>query len=178
MPAPKDSEQYKLWKENISKANKKYYETHDGSTKGYKATEVTKAKMSKRMKGNKYRLGLRHTEETKIKMNISAKHKPPMSEVTKQKIREKRTLQVMIPCSDETKQKLREALDKGELAGKHPKHRWVARQKGKASEYQCIDCGKKAHDWSNINNHFYRKVLTDYEPRCVRCHKRYDKQII
>jgi NAD-dependent SIR2 family protein deacetylase len=54
-------------------------------------------------------------------------------------------------------------------------HAWIYKQKGKAKNYKCVDCGKQAIDWSN-KNHSYRRVLEDYFPRCRSCHKIYDKK--
>ena len=62
---------------------------------------------------------------------------------------------------------------KGDEAGDNPKHRWVERQLGKASDYQCIDCTNQALDWSNVD-HLYRRDLDDYAPRCRSCHMIHD----
>jgi len=60
---------------------------------------------------------------------------------------------------------------KGEDAGYAPIHSWVKAHKGKPQI--CIDCGKPAKHWSNID-HKYRRNLDDYVERCVRCHRNYD----
>ena len=54
-------------------------------------------------------------------------------------------------------------------------HAWVIQNKSKASNYKCIDCGKQALDWSNVD-HLYKKILDDYRPRCRSCHQLYDKR--
>lgn len=65
---------------------------------------------------------------------------------------------------------------KGDKAGCGAMHEWVKREKGKASEHKCVDCGKKSKDWSNID-HKYKRNLDDYQSRCRKCHRRYDKII-
>lgn len=55
-------------------------------------------------------------------------------------------------------------------------HTFISSRKGKASEFSCVDCGRQAREWSNID-HSYRRILDDYDPRCVKCHKIYDKQL-
>ena len=62
-------------------------------------------------------------------------------------------------------------LWKGENAGYHPIHSWVKNHKGKPQI--CIDCGKPAKHWSNID-HKYHRNLDDYVERCVNCHREYD----
>jgi len=54
-------------------------------------------------------------------------------------------------------------------------HVWVRRRKGKASLYKCIDCGEQAIHWSNVD-HSYKRKLEDYQPRCMKCHRKYDKE--
>lgn len=56
------------------------------------------------------------------------------------------------------------------------KHKRIVEQKGKASNYKCIDCNEQARDWSNID-HKYSLNPDDYQPRCVRCHKKYDIEL-
>ena len=53
------------------------------------------------------------------------------------------------------------------------KHGRIVQLKGKASKYKCIDCGKQARDWSNID-HKYSLNPDDYLPRCRSCHRHYD----
>ena len=44
---------------------------------------------------------------------------------------------------------------------------------GSAKLYNCVDCGKQAHDWSMDNDTDGRHV-EDYSPRCKACHNIYD----
>lgn len=68
-------------------------------------------------------------------------------------------------------------------------HAKVRKLKGKATERECVDCGKRADHWSlNANaeeiiaqvatNKDHRKMfsrnLDDYEARCRKCHSKYD----
>lgn len=64
---------------------------------------------------------------------------------------------------------------RGDNASKRSIHLWVERYKGKALEHKCIDCGKQAQGWSNVD-HTYRRILKDYKPRCVSCHRLYDNK--
>lgn len=57
-------------------------------------------------------------------------------------------------------------------------HRWVVTIKGKANAYDCIDCGRQAHDWCNVNNHEYAQILEHYQPRCRKCHRAFDNPIV
>ena len=61
---------------------------------------------------------------------------------------------------------------KGDKATKVAIHLWVIKRKGKASDYKC-KCGKQAHDWSN-KDHNYKRKLSDYSAMCVSCHRIYD----
>ena len=56
-------------------------------------------------------------------------------------------------------------------------HRRLGRWFGKASQFPCFDCGKKAHDWSNENGN-YTDDIKDYRPRCRSCHVKKDKNWI
>ena len=67
-------------------------------------------------------------------------------------------------------------------------HYHVRWQKGSASRKRCVDCGRKAQDWSYNNadpnekwgltktGHVcaYSEDVSYYEPRCKSCHKRFD----
>jgi len=54
-------------------------------------------------------------------------------------------------------------------------HFWIKREKG--APRKCVDCGI-TNDMSNIQwsnkNHRYKKVLSDWQSRCVICHQKYD----
>ena len=62
---------------------------------------------------------------------------------------------------------------KGDKASSSAMHIWVRRKKGKASTHKCVDCNKYAEDWSN-KDHSYKRKLSDYKPRCKKCHAAYD----
>jgi len=62
---------------------------------------------------------------------------------------------------------------KGESATYTAKHAWVIRKMGSAKKRACVDCGKQAKNWSNVD-HTYKRKLGDYQPRCVRCHRKND----
>lgn len=63
-------------------------------------------------------------------------------------------------------------------------HQRLAAERGRAAEHRCVDCGHRAAQWSysHANGCGHRESdtgpysvdLTDYEPRCVSCHKRFD----
>lgn len=56
-------------------------------------------------------------------------------------------------------------------------HKRLYRKFGKASKHKCVDCGKKAQDWSNETGK-YTDQLSDYKPRCRSCHVKKDKNWI
>lgn len=69
-------------------------------------------------------------------------------------------------------------------------HQRIRNWMGSARNYQCVDCNKKAAHWSyNHRSPFekeqvvegylvrYSPLLCDYEPRCVKCHKRFDLSV-
>jgi len=62
---------------------------------------------------------------------------------------------------------------KGDKIGCSGVHRWVERQKGKASNYKCEHCNKQAKYWAN-KKHDYKRNLDDYMALCASCHKIYD----
>jgi hypothetical protein len=72
-----------------------------------------KSSIETRKKLSDIRIGKKHSKESIEKM-IAAKRGIPRSEETKQKIREKRKLQVIKPHSEETKQKIRDG-NKGKI---------------------------------------------------------------
>lgn len=73
----------------------------------------------------------------------------------------------------------------GDKAGYWGVHKRLARRRGSASGYACVDCGAPAQEWSY--NHAaadekcdergqpYSTNLDDYDPRCKPCHGRLDK---
>lgn len=52
-------------------------------------------------------------------------------------------------------------------------HQRVVRVYGKAKEYDCVECGKQAHDWANIHGRD-RDLIDSYQPMCKSCHGYYD----
>lgn len=53
-------------------------------------------------------------------------------------------------------------------------HKRLHRKLGKASQFKCVDCGKRALDWSNEKGK-YTQNEKDYKPRCRSCHCIKDK---
>ena len=67
-------------------------------------------------------------------------------------------------------------------------HERVRRDRGRVQVYRCVDCGDGAQHWSydhsdpdelvalnlSANPVAYSNDPAHYDPRCVRCHKRYD----
>lgn len=62
---------------------------------------------------------------------------------------------------------------KGDAVGYRAMHARIVQRRGKARERDCTDCEKKACDWSQIHGTAGKDVM-DYEPRCRRCHLKYD----
>lgn len=67
-------------------------------------------------------------------------------------------------------------------------HKRLSRKRGSAKNYACVDCGETAAEWSYIGgcpNELmgraresivpYSEDLDRYEPRCVRCHRVFDR---
>lgn len=53
------------------------------------------------------------------------------------------------------------------------RHRRLVRSVGRADQHSCVDCGRKAIDWSQV--HGTNGEQDDhYEPRCRSCHRKYD----
>ena len=52
-------------------------------------------------------------------------------------------------------------------------HKRVRQARGPASRYPCADCGEPAQDWSTVNPSS-GDVRGRFQPRCRRCHRRYD----
>lgn len=66
-------------------------------------------------------------------------------------------------------------------------HKRLERQRGSARDHACVDCGGPAREWSYDHTDpdaltcdvrgsvlAYSLDLDRYEPRCVRCHRRFD----
>lgn len=71
----------------------------------------------------------------------------------------------------------------------HGMHCRVKAVRGSASGYSCVDCGETAAHWSYDNadpdarigpyrgrQATYSVKIDHYEPRCARCHKRFDRR--
>lgn len=67
-------------------------------------------------------------------------------------------------------------------------HQRLKAWRGKASEYECVDCASRAAQWSYTHgggdseraSEFgpYSVSIRDYVPRCVKCHKAHDLELI
>jgi hypothetical protein len=75
------------------------------------------------------------------------------------------------------------ALPKGEQHWNYKKnpsklalHKRLYKKYGKASEFDCVDCPKKAADWSNETGD-YTDDVKDYRPRCRSCHLKLDRNL-
>jgi hypothetical protein len=77
---------------------------------------------------------------------------------------------------------------KGEVPGWHTIHKRLTRSRGPARTHQCADCGGQAAEWSynggdpdELRGPVGRFTLPYsinqdyYSPRCIRCHRIYDK---
>lgn len=78
---------------------------------------------------------------------------------------------------------------RGNDAGYGAAHQRVYRDRGKATDYDCADCGEQAKQWSynhdDQNEKFdesmglkYSLDPAHYSPRCVPCHKSFDLSLI
>ncbi|MFI7191429.1 HNH endonuclease [Nocardia nova] len=76
----------------------------------------------------------------------------------------------------------------GEDATNRAVHQRLRAQRGKASTHRCIDCGRPAAHWSYDHADPNEKTeegvgpystdIAHYQPRCVKCHKRFDMAIV
>lgn len=80
---------------------------------------------------------------------------------------------------------------RGDEAGYTAMHDRLRRARGHARDHGCVDCGGQAAEWSysgNAINELYETMpsgarfayssdQSDYEPRCVRCHRVHDGNI-
>lgn len=53
-------------------------------------------------------------------------------------------------------------------------HYFVNKERGKASDYRCVDCDGVARDWSRIHGTNDDRDPWTFEPRCRKCHMAYD----
>jgi hypothetical protein len=74
----------------------------------------------------------------------------------------------------------------GDEVGYKGLHQRLIRGRGQASQYPCVDCGGTAEHWSLRKDHagqlqkdeldrIWTILLEDYDPRCIPCHRGYDK---
>ena len=49
----------------------------------------------------------------------------------------------------------------------------LKKARGLASDYRCIDCSRRAEDWSTADPSS-DDVWVRFQPRCRKCHRRYD----
>ena len=116
------------------------------------------------------RKGSHHTPETKAKLSAA---------------------NIGRPLPTEQRAKISESL----LKGRDPSYSSVHRNRlpsarGKATEYECIDCGRAATTWAfnyaapreflrfSAEGFPYSLRLSDYDPRCKACHTRFDKRAV
>ncbi len=52
-------------------------------------------------------------------------------------------------------------------------HKRVTKARGPARDHACADCGQGAEDWSTVNPSS-DDVQVRFQPRCRKCHRRYD----
>lgn len=66
-------------------------------------------------------------------------------------------------------------------------HTRVMKARGRASDHQCIDCGRRAEQWSydhecpnerHAEQGVYSTNIDHYQPRCRSCHKRFDNALV
>ena|SRR3990167_9457645 len=53
-------------------------------------------------------------------------------------------------------------------------HEWIGVNWGKAKEFICTHCIKRALDWANVNG-IYNRERENWMPLCRSCHKKFDK---
>ena len=67
--------------------------------------------------------------------------------------------------------------------GYHAVHHRLYRDRGLASQHECVDCGEQAFHWSYDHTEItplhspkgdYSTDQTKYQPRCALCHKAFD----
>jgi hypothetical protein len=76
-------------------------------------------------------------------------------------------------CSRACGHKLTGAALRAEIPSYDVWHNRVRKARGPASDYQCADCGGRAEDWSTADPSS-DDVWVRFQPRCRKCHRRYD----
>jgi hypothetical protein len=79
-------------------------------------------------------------------------------------------------CSRACGHKLTGAALRAERPSYDVWHNRVKKARGRASDYRCIDCGGQAEDWSTADPSS-NDVWVRFQPRCRKCHRRYDGAI-
>ncbi len=64
---------------------------------------------------------------------------------------------------------------KGDKAKYRAIHARIVNERGRADSYLCVDCGEEARQWSYKGRVGFSPDVNDYEPRCVPCHRAYDR---
>jgi len=108
--------------------------------------------------------GYKQTEEHKKKVSEAMKGKTPKNI----KLIAGWNKGIKGHCANE-----KNGMWKGDDAKKGAIHHWIERRLGMAKEHKCIDCGKQAEDWANID-HKYRRNTNDYKALCKKCHRKFD----
>lgn len=73
------------------------------------------------------------------------------------------------------------------IVGYYPAHRRVDRQRGRARNHDCADCGAPAAEWSydrtdpdelvSPRGLTYSVKPEHYSPRCITCHRIFDRDV-
>lgn len=119
-------------------------------------------------KGNKSKLGIKQSEETKAKISASQKMHPqhPNSGFRKGN---KYGGTPPVRIGHENGNWI------GDEVGYSGLHKWVAYYLGKPSCCAiCHSTDKKIYQWANIS-HAYKRELSDWVRLCVKCHSAYDR---
>jgi hypothetical protein len=61
----------------------------------------------------------------------------------------------------------------GDKASYDAIHKRIRRERGRAADRKCIDCGNDADNWSHEHDTDPLDVY-NYDPRCISCHCKYD----
>lgn len=65
---------------------------------------------------------------------------------------------------------------KGENVSYSGLHHWVKYHLGSPKVRMCVECKQSAQEWANISG-VYKRVLTDWQPMCIKCHRRRDNVV-